>query len=223
MTNILTFHMVRHGPVHNPDKIWYGRDVEFDLKSLAVVRRFNHLAMMLPTDPHSALWYSSDYPRAHEMCKSILKATGKTDLPDIVVNPNFGEQRYGLMEGMRGHDAKDHPELKPYFQDMWTNAPPGGESMQMLQRRVGEELDKVAGQAPAHIQHIVITGHGGENMAAFAHATGQNMIDVFLAKKLDVRPSFSYMSLLVLEYNRDEQKWTGGYEYETGLPRPVPI
>lgn len=219
MTNILTFHLVRHGPVFNPDQLWYGRDVDFDMTSDKVVAYFNHLAAVLPTDPKDTLILSSDYPRAHEMIRAVLKTVGSDPIPNIIIDPEFGEQKYGIMEGMKGADAKQHPQLVSYFADMWQNPPEGGESMQMLQKRIGARLDTIAETTPHTIKNVIVAGHGGGGMAAFAHATGQRMIDVFRERSGENVPSFSYMSRLELKYDRNDHKWLSAYEYHSGLPK----
>lgn len=219
MSDIIKFHFIRHGPVINPDQIWYGEDVEFDLTSPEIVNHLHRLAAFLPTDPKKAIWVASRYPRSHALAEAILKATGKSDLPRFMINEKFIEQQYGMMEGMRGKEARNHPDLAAYFNDMWNNAPPGGESMSMLQDRVGGEMDYLAEDMSDDIEDIVVVAHGGVNMAAFSHAIKRRMIDVFNERRLKLGPSFSYISRLELHYNRRIKEWVDVFEYETGLPK----
>ncbi|MEK7800937.1 MAG: hypothetical protein AAB276_00645 [Pseudomonadota bacterium] len=58
-------------------------------------------------------------------------------------------------------------------------------------------------------------------MAAFAHASGQRMIDVFHDKKAEKTPSFSYVSTLELTYDRCQGVWRQGFDYQTGLRKPA--
>lgn len=219
MMDILTINMLRHGPVHNPQKIWYGRDVEFDLTSLHIVDHFNNLAKTLPTDPETTAWLSSDYPRSQTLARFLLKASGVPIPPELVIDLDFREQQYGVMTGMIGDEAKQDPRLTAYFTDMWQSPPQGGESLKMLQDRVGQGLDKLTQNLSPHIKNAVIVAHGGTNMAAFAHVTGQKMIDIFKSKKMAATPSFSYMSRLQLQYDRVNQKWLDAVEYTTGIPK----
>lgn len=219
MSDIVTFHLGRHTEVFNPNQIWYGREIPFDLTSPAVVQRFNHLAGVLPSNPETSLWVSSDYPRAEETAKAVLRAIPREHVPELVIDTNFIEQQYGAMEGMVGRAAKEDPRFAGYFADMWNNAPPDGESMKMLQARVGGRMDEMCESLPPSIHHVVVFAHGGVNMAAFAHATGQKMIDVFQSRKGPVVPSFSYLSRLEISYDRAQKKWLDVFEYETGLPK----
>lgn len=219
MTDILTFYMVRHAEVFNPDRIWYGREIPYDVTSERALQRFNRLAQILPTDPANTIWLSSDYPRAIATAKGILNAVTHDNVPEIILDRRFVEQQYGIMEGMIGSEAIKHPELVPYFEDLWNNAPPGGESMQMFQGRVGRALNEVIDATASHIQNIVINAHGGTNMAAWVHAKGQKMSDVFKARGKDMVPSFSFISSLKLSYDRNAGKWLEAVEYESGLPK----
>ena len=219
MTNIITFELIRHTEVSNPNQIWYGREIEFDVTSSEAVQRFNHLAGVLPCDPDSTLWLSSDYPRAVETAKAVLRSIPKEHVPEILLDRNFIEQQYGMMEGMVGRAAKEDPRFAQYFADMWKNAPPDGESMEMVQSRVGARLDHLCETLSPSIHHVVVFAHGGVNMAAFAHATGQRMIDVFQSRKGSVVPSFSYVSRLGISYDRAQKKWLDAVEYETGIPK----
>lgn len=219
MASILKFHMVRHGPVFNPDQIWYGRDIPFDVTSPAIVAHFNHLAKILPSDPETSMWLSSDYPRAQALAEATLKSIPRSDIPELVLDQKFIEQQYGVMEGMAGLAAKKDPRLAEYFADMWGAPPQGGESMQMLQNRVGGRLDELSHITQDKVSDIVVFAHGGVNMAAFAHATGQSMIDIFKSRKNSLAPSFSYASRLELHFDRDRGKWLEAFEYDTGLPK----
>lgn len=211
--------MVRHGPVFNPDGVWYGRDIEFDLTSPSVVAHFNHLARILPTKPETTIWIASEYPRARCLAEEILNAVPQKPAPQLILDKNFIEQQYGMLEGVRGADAKHDPRFSAYFSDTWNAPPPDGESMSMLQNRVGGRMDNLSVMLPAHITDVVVVAHGGVNIAAFAHATRQRMIDVFKARKGGMMPSFSYASRLELHFDREGGKWADAFEYDTGLPK----
>jgi broad specificity phosphatase PhoE len=223
MSRIIEFKFLRHGPVFNPQQLWYGRDVDHDLTSAPVVELFNHLAQTLPSDPDTSRWLTSDYPRAIGLAQKTLDAVSRDVKPQLTIDRHFIEQQYGIMEGMSGLVAKKDPRLSGYFSDMWGKPPPEGESMQMLQARVGGRLDELVKTMPDHVKNIVVFAHGGVNMAAFAHATGQKMIDVFKSRKGSITPSFSYMSNLKLQFDRDQHKWLESFEYETGLPKHSPV
>lgn len=221
MSNILRFHLIRHVPVLNPHGVWYGRDVEFDTTSVYVAAYFNQLAATLPHDLGTSLWVTSPYPRAEQTAQGVMDCLPHQEAPPLHINVDFVEQQYGVMEGRRHKDIKDDPRVVPYLQDMWGTPPEGGESMKMLQSRIGGALNDYAVQLPAQIKDVVIFAHGGVIMAAFAHATGQRMIDVFHDKKAAKTPSFSYVSTLELVYDRSQGTWQHDFDYQTGIRKPV--
>lgn len=219
MTHILTFHLIRHGPVLNPDQIWYGREVEFDLSSPHIVSHFNQLATILPVDRKTSVWRASEYPRSLALAQFLLKASGVENPPDLVVDMGCIEQQYGEMEGTKGQEAKSDPRFAAYFADMWENPPPGGESLRMLQMRAAGTLDRLADELSPDIQDVVIVAHGGFNMAAYVHSQGLRMIDIFKSKGAEAVPSFSFISKLALQYDRDAKKWLPQPDYMKGIPK----
>lgn len=211
-------HFVRHVPVDNPDKIWYGRDVAYDIKSDRVKGQFNHLAGLLPTNPKTTRFLASPYPRAHDTGKMVIEHLSRTDKPTLEIDEEFIEQRYGVMEGLRHEQALQCEGAQAYLADLWNAPPEGGESMAMLQTRVKSRMDVLAcGEAT---DYVVFT-HGGVMMAAFAVATGQRMIDTFKDRKEALVPSFSYMSYLVVEKEQGQGGWalSASQPYQRGLSR----
>lgn len=220
MTDILrslNIHLIRHVPVINPYKIWYGATIDYDDSSESIVEYFQMLADTLPTNPDTTLWLSSPYPRAKATANGVLNKIGAERKPTISLCDAFIEQQYGVMTGKRHEEIVNDPTVSGYLNDMWGTAPKDGESLKMLQMRVGTTLDNLAESTPPHITDIVIFSHGGVAMAAFSHATGQRMIDVFKNRKLDktagLTPSFSYQSNLCLPWSNgvwDKPVYTSG-------------
>lgn len=208
MTDIsrsLNIHLIRHVPVINPHKIWYGETIDYDDSSESVVEYFQMLADTLPANPDTTLWRSSPYPRAMATADGVLNKMRAERKPTISLCDAFIEQQYGVMTGKRHEEIANDPTVSAYLNDMWGTAPQDGESFKMLQTRVGKALDNLVETTPPPITDIVIFSHGGVAMAAFAHATGQRMIDVFKARKTGnpdiMAPSFSYQSNLLLRWS----------------------
>lgn len=200
----IQFHLIRHVPVINPKKIWYGRDIEHDATSTNVIRFFEILSQTLPSDPQNTIWMSSPYPRAKATGDGVLNAINTLPKPKIILCDAFIEQQYGIMTGKRHDEIADDPDAAAYLNDMWATAPNGGESLKMLQIRIGNELDSLVKTTPSHITDIVIFSHGGVAMAAFSHATGQRMIDIFKQRETPLTPSFSYQSTLTLPWSNGQ-------------------
>lgn len=217
MSSLIRFHFVRHVPVINPDGIWYGRDIEIDISSDRTAQMFNQLASVLPADPRTSLWLTSDYPRAQMTCEGVGRHV--VHLPQVIVNSGFREQQYGIMEGRCHREVKNDPACRAYLDDMWNNAPQNGESMSMFQTRVADTLNQVIETVDPAITDIAVFSHGGVIMAAYAEAKGQRLIDVFCDRKDAQVPSFSYMSRLTLSYDREVAGWSQNIPYAKGLPK----
>lgn len=209
-------HFIRHVPVSNPNKIWYGRDVDYDLYSPAVINHFNHLAQLLPSDPKTARWLASPYPRAFDTALMVWDGIGRAEKPRLELDERFIEQRYGVMEGLTHDAVKNCAGAQAYLQDLWNTPPAGGESMAMLQARVSSGMNALAQDSAT--DYVIFT-HGGVMMAAFAVATGRRMIDTFTDRKAALTPSFSYMSHLIVEQEPEINRWSLGPDvsYHTGL------
>lgn len=218
MKKLSRIHFVRHVPVINPDKIWYGRDIAYDIDSDRVKEQFNRLAGLLPVNPKTTRFLASPYPRAFDTGRMVLGYLPIRAKPHLDIDEGFIEQRYGVMEGLPHHEALGCEGAQAYLTDLWGAPPEGGESMSMLQTRVKNRMDILAkGHAT---DHVVFT-HGGVMMAAFAIATNQRMIDTFRDRKDALAPSFSYMSHMVVEQSPDGPGWALAPEqyYHSGLRR----
>jgi len=203
----IRFHLIRHVPDINPNQVCYGETIENDDKSPRIQEYFRALAQNLPHDADTTIWQSSPYPRALATANGVLRELDTSQKPKLILNDCFVEQQYGIMTGKRHHEIVNDPRVMAYLNDMWDTAPEDGESLSMFQRRIGGGLDYLVETTPPHIKDVVIFSHGGVAMAAFSHATGQRMIDVFKKRKQDNKvdfiPSFSYQSSLIL-------LWSGG-------------
>ncbi|MDD3020832.1 MAG: histidine phosphatase family protein [Alphaproteobacteria bacterium] len=219
MSSIIRVHLVRHVPVINLGQIWYGRDIPFDTTSDRVKSYFNQLAQALPHDPGKSLWLSSPYPRAVATAEGVISAIKHQENCALALHQDEGfiEQQYGVMEDMKHEEVKQCAGAADYLSDMWNKPPQDGESMQMLQNRVADSLDRIRKTAPEGCEDAVVFTHGGVIMAAYAHARGKRMIDVFKDKKSSLTPSFSYISCLTISADRKSGQWTWNDQYLKGI------
>lgn len=211
--------LVRHVPVSNPDRIWYGRDVDLAPTTPELENFFNYLAQTLPHSRAKVIWKSSPYPRALHTGESILQRLLTEEKPEIEIDDGFVEQQYGVMEGLPHQEALRLPSVAAYLQDVWTRSMEGGESMSVFQLRVANALERLKERASIENKDAVVFTHGGVMMAAYAHVTGQRMSDIFKQRKEKLAPSISFVSRLNLAFGEGQRGWKIPPVYETGLPK----
>lgn len=100
--------------------------------------------------------YSSDLKRALETGKIIAK-----DKADTRVDPRLREIHFGDWEGMRYAEIKEkYPAaLATWENDVYQNAPPGGETVKQLTERVQSALNDFHREHTG--QSVLIVAHGG--------------------------------------------------------------
>ncbi|MCK4554659.1 histidine phosphatase family protein [Candidatus Parcubacteria bacterium] len=83
---------------------------------------------------------SSPLKRAVETAEII-----KPDAHKIIINPHFIERSFGVYEGLTKNEAKkEFPDLyKQNITRIFNNTPPNGETIQDVQNRVFDGLDKI--------------------------------------------------------------------------------
>ncbi len=223
MTDMIRVHLIRHVPVINPGKIWYGDEIGIDLTSDAVRARFNELAKGVLGPQDSTLVYASSYKRAQQTAQGVILSAGPGFAPAIIIEPGFTEQQYGAMTGRAHNDIRDEDHVRAYLRDMWDVPPKGGESLKMFQERIAQTLDKTMRGMPGHITHVAVFCHGGVQMAALAHIRGLKMHDLMRERKetKDGSLDFSYMSSLTLAYRRGRGCWLEKAELDPGLQKPA--
>lgn len=146
MTNPISISFVRHGLVHNPQGILYGRLPRFRL-SVEGQRQAQAAADHLRTKPSTAL-FSSPMLRARQTANTIL--TVQPELP-------FHISSY-LNESYVGHQGRLMAELKLQNLDMYTGFPAPYEQRDDVLSRVRIFIAKARRQYPG--QHIVAVTHG---------------------------------------------------------------
>ena len=120
-------------------------------------RQMGLLAIRLATTRFAAA-YSSDLSRCLGGARLLLKHKGTS----LTVAPELRELSYGALEGMTyGEVQSENPSL--YAQLMAahvTFAPPGGESVESLMRRIRVLRDRLV-QSHTGGEKILVVAHGG--------------------------------------------------------------
>lgn len=152
MTAPLTLFLIRHGEVHNPDHILYGRMPNFGLSETG--RGQASAAGKALLDKPLAAIYVSPMQRAQETA-SIIEATRPTEVPIIT------EER--LNEVHTPFDGTPHAELEKTNFDIYTGTEAPYEQPLDVRRRVREWIAQMrrerAGQTIAAVSHgdVVVT------------------------------------------------------------------
>lgn len=158
--------MVRHGQtIWNREKRYQGQsDTPLDEVGLAQARA---LADHFAGQAIDAI-YSSDLQRAWKTALPIGHAVGVTPQAE----PLLREGAFGDWEGLTYDEInmKWPDELAAWFSDPMTCVPPGGETLERIQARVGAV---VAGIRQRHEgQTVMVVSHGGALRAMILHALG---------------------------------------------------
>jgi broad specificity phosphatase PhoE len=153
------FWLVRHGLTQwNEQHRYCGHsDVPLSVVGRAQAR---WLAAQMCPRPLQAI-YSSDLARAHETAEIIASK----HVPPVVVTVStaWREIAFGAWEGLTyGEIASTFPDQLDFFTDPEHYAPPGGEALADVLRRVQPALTEILMQRmPYHEGDIVIVSHGG--------------------------------------------------------------
>ncbi|AKT51197.1 histidine phosphatase family protein [Arsenicicoccus sp. oral taxon 190] len=144
-------HLVRHGEVHNPDKLLYGRLPDFHLSELGV-----RMAEMIATslDGHDvALVVASPLERAQETARPTAERFGLPILTDsrlIEAGNHFEGRRFGHGQGSLRHPGNWWLVRNP-FRPSW------GEPYRQIARRMEQAADAARRQAPG--REVVLVSH----------------------------------------------------------------
>jgi broad specificity phosphatase PhoE len=160
MTAPLVIYIVRHGEVHNPTKILYGRLPDF---------RLSDVGRDQARSAGNALWgkpiaaiYASPLQRAQETAEIIVQTRAQ-------VLPVQADDR--LLEVHTPYDGTTHEELEKTFFDLYTGTKPPFEQPGDIRRRM---LAFIADMRVKHAnQHIAAVTHGDVVVAMFLYAKKQ--------------------------------------------------
>lgn len=139
-------HLVRHGHVHNPEKIFYGRLPRFRLSSKGV-EQARETARYLKNLPIASI-FSSPMLRARQTARELLAAT---QLDTVSISRLINEVR----SPFEGHPSR---QVDAYGARMYAALPPGFETPQDIVRRTVRFLKQVARRYPGK-QAVAVT-HG---------------------------------------------------------------
>lgn len=168
---------VRHAPVTGHGGRLYGcSDPQCDVSDRAA---FTTLARILPDD---AVWVTSHLHRAKATAAAILDH--RSDSPEIIEEPAFGEQNFGAWQGETYEDVRRMaaPGRHRFWYCRADFLPPQGETFLEVRQRVGDAMETLSRRLDA--RDVVVVAHGGPIRAALSHTVGIDP-DVALAIRID--------------------------------------
>lgn len=167
MTTTTVIHLLRHGEVHNPDGILYGRLPDYHLSGLGA-QMAERVATTLAGRDITHL-VSSPLERAQETAKPAAKALGLTITTDprVIEAANaFEGQRFGVGDGsLRKPSAWKH--LYNPFQPSW------GEPYKDIAIRMLAAMHDARQQAAGH--EALIVSHQLPIWTARSHIEGRRL------------------------------------------------
>jgi len=154
--------LVRHPETVDPRVIAGQRDVAVAPHALAAI---DSRAASLPPVQHIV---SSDLSRCRILAEALAAQRGMA----CTYDPRWREQSFGVWDGKRW----DEVDGREYLEQWTTATPPGGESIDEVQRRVAAALADVA---PDGGDHTLVVTHAGPIRCALAIARGLSIEDAF--------------------------------------------
>ncbi len=210
MTAPLTLHLIRHGEVHNPEKILYGRLPGFHLSATGR-EQAAALGRYLATLPITRL-FTSPMERAQETAK--IAATAFADPPSLTVDERLNE----CLTRYQGYPLA---ELETFGFEIYRDSQPPYETVADLRRRL---LD---------FARDMLAQHAGEQIAAFTHgdmlvvgllyAAGQPDTTIGRALLQQIGLPTRYpetASIITLTFSDAESLPTWSYHWPYGAQRP---
>ncbi|MHB1294641.1 MAG: alpha-ribazole phosphatase [Anaerolineae bacterium] len=189
--------LVRHGETDwNVLKRYQGRtDVPLNERGLAQAEA---LACRLAGDTLQAV-YASDLARAYATAEAVVAPHGLQVRPE----PRLREMAFGAWEGLTYSEieARDPELVAAWRRDPCVTAPPGGETVEDVRRRLESLLDDLR---QVHAQDTVaLVGHGGCLQVLLCMALGLALpkrwefrLDSASLSILDLYPEGAILSLL---------------------------
>lgn len=93
-------------------------------------------------------------------CRQTLAHVQPGRDASALFDPRLRELDFGDYEGRRWDELKDDPSYRAWIDSAGMQAPPGGESADMLWERLSAWLDDVLSQAEGR-RHVLAVSHGG--------------------------------------------------------------
>lgn len=126
-------------------------------------------------DEDLAAIYTSDLARARATAQAIAERSGSAGARRVHLHTGLRERGFGVFEGLTyAQIAADWPEESQRWRQRDPQfAPPGGETLTALRKRISDTVNSVASQ---HVgEQIVLVAHGGVMDALYRLATGQEI------------------------------------------------
>lgn len=139
-------HLIRHGDVHNPDEIYYGRIPNFRLSEKGRGQA-KSAGQFIKSKPVTAL-FASPQQRTQETAKIIAEQIGEIDI--------ITDER--LNEVYTPHDGMTMEALIARNFDLYTGNQPPYELAQDIQNRAVDFLNDIREKYPK--QHVIGISHG---------------------------------------------------------------
>lgn len=156
--------LVRHGQISaNVERVWHGStDSALTPRGRAEAQA---VARRLASERHAPeALYSSPLQRTRKTAEAIAHATGL----ELVTDPGLAEWAIGELEGESYMDLYRRHRFFERIEDP-DFAPPGGESLNQVVRRVVDAFERIAS---AHGGEVVVVGHGAAMGLALARVLG---------------------------------------------------
>jgi broad specificity phosphatase PhoE len=203
MTAPLTLHFIRHGDVHNPDKILYGRMPGFRLSDIGR-NQAAAAARQLASSALDAV-YASPMERAQETAQVITTAQEA----DLSVQT---EER--IIEVYSPYDGTPHAELEKTYFDLYTGTADEYEKPADLEKRT---LDFVREMRETHSGgEIAAVTHGDIVVAMFLWVHGYEGDDIGrgVLKEMGLPEHYpSTASISTLTFRTDDPDEIPAYQY----------
>ncbi len=139
---------------YNRDGIFTGR-----VDSLLTKRGHEHaiaLAKQLK-DIEITTTYRSSLTRAKQTLKHLLAYHPQAE---VVIDDRIIERDYGELSSLKKNKyKKDHPMLFPVYHRSYDVAPPSGESIQQVEKRVNNFIYDLLSEMKKNKENILIVGH----------------------------------------------------------------
>ncbi len=175
---------VRHGHVHNPEEIWYGRLAGYPLSSVGK-KQAGRLAERL-ADHKIVAVYASPLTRTHQTADAIVKRFPR-------IERVFDERLIEIYSPSQGMTVKQMDAVSwNFFLDKWIKD--GGETLKDIAARMYSFFTDVHGR------------HYGQSVVAVSHGA-PIAVTQMVAKKLPL--TRRYMSNLLVEHANGVQLTIG--------------
>lgn len=203
MSAPLTIHLLRHGEVHNPDKILYGRMPGFRLSETGRGQA-SAAGRHLSERPLQAV-YSSPMQRAQETAQIVATAhsTALTIQTDERINEIYTP-----------FDGTPHDELEKTMFDIYTGNTPPHEMPQDVLKRVKDFINEKRQQHAGG--EIAAVSHGDIAVVMFLYAMGRFQNDVARGQLSGFglpEPYPATASISTLVYRTDDPDESPMYRY----------